>query len=110
MYYQTPKSLPGKVVPKTKLEADQTTDNSYSLNEYVMLPAITFTIPVLVRLFQLVKDTANSEDGMHLILEKLIELGMSQDIISMKDYADIVASITAPTAAPPRPHNHKDTM
>jgi len=55
-------------------------------------PCIAFTIPMLVRVLELVREEVNSDVNLHFILEKLIELSAANECLNMSHYAAIEKS------------------
>ena len=54
-------------------------------------PCIAFTIPLLVRVLELVREDVKSDVNLHKILEKVIELGM-EDCLNMESYEEIATA------------------
>lgn len=54
-------------------------------------PVISFSIPLLVRVLELVREDVKNDVNLHIVLEKIIELGM-EDSLAMDKYEEIAAS------------------
>ena len=61
-------------------------------------PAVSFNIPALIRVLELVREDVVSDDVLHFVVEKLIEVGVD-DVIDMDDYAEIAAVVPARLAS-----------
>ena len=55
-------------------------------------PAVSFNIPALIRVLELVREDVVSDEILHFVVEKLIEVGVD-DVIDMDDYAEIAAVV-----------------
>lgn len=55
-------------------------------------PAVSFNIPALIRILELVREDVVSDEILHFVVEKIIESG-TDDVIDMDDYADIAAVV-----------------
>ena len=58
-------------------------------------PVISFSIPLLVRVLELVREDVKSDINLHIILEKVIELGMDE-ALTMECYDAIAAANPKP--------------
>lgn len=55
-------------------------------------PAVSFNIPALIRILELIREDVVSDEILHFVVEKIIESG-TDDVIDMDDYADIAAVV-----------------
>ena len=55
-------------------------------------PAVSFNIPALIRVLELVREDVVSDDMLHYLVEKLIEVGVD-DVIDMDNYSEIASVI-----------------
>jgi hypothetical protein len=67
-------------------------DESISETEEVYGPAVSFNIPALIRILELVREDVVSDTLLHFLVEKIIEVG-TDDVIDMDDYAEIASVI-----------------
>lgn len=61
-------------------------------------PCVSFNIPALIRVLELVREDVVSDEVLHFVVEKLIEVGVD-DVIDMDDYAEIAAVVPARLAS-----------
>ena len=52
-------------------------------------PCIAFTIPLLVRVLELVREDVSSDVNLHFILEQLIALSAANECLNMSHYTSI---------------------
>ena len=55
-------------------------------------PCIAFTIPLLVRVLELVREDVSSDVNLHFILEQLIALSAANECLNMSHYESIAKS------------------
>lgn len=63
----------------------------YKLKSPEAGPCISFSIPLLIRVLELVREDVKTDTHLHKILEKIIELGI-EDCLTMDKYEEIEAS------------------
>jgi hypothetical protein len=68
---------------------DETTDME---TEEVYGPAVSFNIPTLIRILELVREDVVSDDMLHFLVEKIVEVG-TDDVIDMDDYEEIASVV-----------------
>ena len=56
-------------------------------------PTVSFNIPTLIRVLELVREDVVSDDMLHFVVEKIIEVGADQDAIDMDDYEEIASVV-----------------
>lgn len=52
---------------------------------------ITFDVPLLLRVFELVREEVKSDADLHFVMEKIISM-QNQGILTMDDYEEIAAA------------------
>jgi hypothetical protein len=55
-------------------------------------PAVSFNIPALIRVLELIREDVVSDEILHYVVEKIIEVGVD-DVIDMDDYAEIASVV-----------------
>jgi hypothetical protein len=71
---------------ETEVETD---DDSTESNQ----PTVTFNIPALIRVLELIREDVVSDEILHFVVEKLVEVGSDCDAIDMDDYEEIAAVV-----------------
>lgn len=56
-------------------------------------PCVSFNIPTLIRVLELIREDVVSDDMLHFVVEKIIEVGADQDAIDMDDYEEIASVV-----------------
>ncbi len=56
-------------------------------------PTVSFNIPTLIRVLELTREDVVSDDILHFLVEKIIEVGADQDAIDMDDYEEIASVV-----------------
>lgn len=56
-------------------------------------PTVSFNIPTLIRILELTREDVVSDDILHFVVEKIIEVGADQDAIDMDDYEEIASVV-----------------
>ncbi len=56
-------------------------------------PTVSFNIPTLIRVLEMVREDVVSDDILHFVVEKIIEVGADQDAIDMDDYEEIASVV-----------------
>jgi hypothetical protein len=56
-------------------------------------PTVSFNIPTLIRVLELIREDVVSDEILHFVVEKIIEVGADNDAIDMDDYDDIAAVV-----------------
>lgn len=59
-------------------------------SEAMPVTAVAFTIPLLVRVMELVHEEVNTDEELHYLVEGIISLGLNE-LLDMNDYADIAS-------------------
>lgn len=54
---------------------------------------VTMDIPLLIRVFELVRESVKTDKDLHLVVEKLLEL-KNKGVLTMDDYEEIAAANT----------------
>lgn len=67
-------------------------DETEAETKEVYGPAVSFNIPALIRVLELVREDVVSDDMLHYLVEKLIEVGVD-DVIDMDNYSEIASVI-----------------
>jgi hypothetical protein len=62
---------------------------------------VTVDIPLFIRMLEFAREDAASDEDLHAVTDKMIELSQTGDTLKMKDYNAIVSSASAPKAAQP---------
>jgi hypothetical protein len=70
----------------------ETEDESMVETKEAYGPAVSFNIPALIRILELVREDVVSDTLLHFLVEKIIEVG-TDDVIDMDDYDEIAAVI-----------------
>lgn len=52
-------------------------------------PMICMSIPLITRVFELVREDVKSDADLHFILEEIIEMSIEEGNLTMEDYEDI---------------------
>ena len=73
-------------------DAAKVEDESMPETEEVYGPAVSFNIPTLIRVLELVREDVVSDDMLHFLVEKIVEVG-TDDVIDMDDYEEIAAVV-----------------
>jgi hypothetical protein len=66
--------------------------NDVGTTEY-MQPCVKFNIPTLIRILELVREDVVSDDMLHFLVEKIVEVGAGGDIIDMDEYEEIASIV-----------------
>jgi hypothetical protein len=56
-------------------------------------PCVSFNIPTLIRVLELIREDVVSDDILHFVVEKIIEVGADHDAIDMDDYEEIASVV-----------------
>jgi len=56
-------------------------------------PTVSFNIPTLIRVLELIREDVVSDDMLHFVVEKIIEVGADHDAIDMDDYEEIASVV-----------------
>lgn len=56
-------------------------------------PTVSFNIPTLIRVLELIREDVVSDDMLHFVVEKIIEVGADCDTIDMDDYEEIASVV-----------------
>jgi len=56
-------------------------------------PTVTFNIPALIRVLELIREDVVSDEILHFVVEKLVEVGSDCDAIDMDDYEEIASVV-----------------
>ena len=67
-------------------------DESMNETEETYGPAVSFNIPALIRVLELIREDVVSDDILHCLVEKIIEVGVD-DVIDMDDYDEIASVV-----------------
>jgi hypothetical protein len=67
-------------------------DETMNETEETYGPAVSFNIPALIRVLELVREDVVSDDILHYLVEKIIEVGVD-DVIDMDDYDEIASVV-----------------
>ncbi|CAB4241600.1 hypothetical protein UFOVP71_138 [uncultured Caudovirales phage] len=59
-------------------------------SDVTQVTAVAFTIPLLIRLMELVHEAVESDEDLHFLLEKIIAIGLNE-LLDMNDYDEIVS-------------------
>jgi hypothetical protein len=54
--------------------------------------AVAFTIPMLIRLMELIHDEVRSEDELNVVVEKIINVGLNE-LLDLNSFAEIVNAL-----------------
>lgn len=71
---------------KAEIETD---DNATESTQ----PIVSFNIPTLIRVLELIREDVVSDDILHFVVEKIIEVGADHDAIDMDDYEEIASVV-----------------
>jgi hypothetical protein len=64
--------------------------------------AVSMDIPLLIRMFEFMREEAKSDEEVHDVTEKLISLSLHDNVLTMNDYPQIVPE-KAPEENPENP-------
>ena len=56
-------------------------------------PTVSFNIPTLIRVLELIREDVVSDDILHFVVEKIIEVGADQDAVDMDDFEEIASVV-----------------
>jgi hypothetical protein len=56
---------------------------------------VKMDVPLLIRIMEFAREDAKTDMDLHDVAERLIELGKTGDTLTMQDYQDVVAELTA---------------
>ena len=56
-------------------------------------PCVSFNIPTLIRVLELIREDVVSDEILHFVVEKIIEVGADQDAIDMDNYEEIASVV-----------------
>jgi hypothetical protein len=84
--YQTNTTNGAEAEATNEVETD--TDEAESTQ-----PTVSFNIPTLIRVLELIREDVVSDDILHFVVEKIIEVGADQDAIDMDDYEEIASVV-----------------
>lgn len=56
-------------------------------------PIVSFNIPTLIRILELIHEDVPTDDILHYVVEKIIEVGACDNVIGMDDYEEIATVI-----------------
>jgi len=59
-------------------------------SEAMPVTAVAFTIPLLIRVMELVHEEVETDEDLHYLVEGIISLGLNE-LLDMNDYADIAS-------------------
>jgi hypothetical protein len=82
------------VLPRTT-ETDTTEDTLESTDEESTQPTVAFNIPTLIRILELIREDVVSDEILHFVVEKIVEVGADCDAIDMEDYDEIASVVPA---------------
>lgn len=82
------KLRPAKVTPPP---GNGNESDSYDLN-LIEVPGIAFSIPLLMIILGFVKENCQSEQDIHVFIERLIEVGLN-NLLDMEDYPEIFGDL-----------------
>jgi len=87
LYYKngTNGATNGAVNGEVEDEAMNETEETYG-------PAVSFNIPALIRVLELIREDVVSDEILHFVVEKIIEVGVD-DVIDMDDYDEIASVV-----------------
>lgn len=71
---------------------DTAVETKAAASEYTQ-PCVSFNIPTLIRILELIREDTVSDDILHFVVEKIIEVGADQDAIDMDDYEEIASVV-----------------
>ena len=54
---------------------------------------MSFNIPTLIRVLELIREDVVSDEILHFVVEKIIEVGSDEDAIDMDDYEEIASVV-----------------
>lgn len=74
--------------PEVETEVETDDDSMESTQ-----PTVSFNIPTLIRVLELIREDVVSDEILHFVVEKLIEVGADQDAIDMDDYEEIAGVV-----------------
>jgi hypothetical protein len=74
----------------TEVETEVETDDDSTESTQ---PTVSFNIPTLIRVLEMVREDVVSDDILHFVVEKIIEVGADQDAIDMDDYEEIASVV-----------------
>jgi hypothetical protein len=72
------------------LEQSQPVDSTQDEQDHV-----TFDIPLLIRLFELVREDVKTDVDLHNLVERILSM-KNQGVLTMQDYEDIAAASSTP--------------
>ena len=75
-----------------EVEAEVETDDDAAESTQ---PTVSFNIPTLIRVLEMVREDVVSDNILHFVVEKIIEVGADQDAIDMDDYEEIASVVPA---------------
>lgn len=58
-------------------------------------PTVAFNIPTLIRVLELIREDVVSDEILHFVVEKIVEVGADSDAIDMDDYDEIASVVPA---------------
>lgn len=67
-------------------------DETMNETEETYGPAVSFNIPALIRVLELIREDVVSDEILHFVVEKIIEVGVD-DVIDMDDYDEIASVV-----------------
>jgi len=67
----------------------ETDDDATELTQ----PTVSFNIPTLIRVLELIREDVVSDEILHFVVEKIIEVGADDDAIDMDDYEEIASVV-----------------
>jgi len=75
-----------------EVETEVETDNDSAESTQ---PCVSFNIPTLIRILEMIREDVVSDDILHFVVEKIIEVGADHDAIDMDDYEEIASVVPA---------------
>lgn len=58
-------------------------------------PTVSFNIPTLIRILELIREDVVTDEILHFVVEKIVEVGADCDAIDMEDYEEIASVVPA---------------
>lgn len=74
----------------TEVETEVETDDDSTESTQ---PTVSFNIPTLIRVLELIREDVVSDEILHFVVEKIIEVGSDEDAIDMDDYEEIASVV-----------------
>jgi len=94
-YYRTRQgttsNVPKQIEPVAIENEIETDDDSTESTQ----PTVSFNIPTLIRILELIREDVVSDEILHFVVEKIVEVGADDDAIDMDDYEEIASVVPA---------------